>query len=234
MSKSKKNTIDPEQMMENFGADAVRLFILSDSPPEKDVQWSEQGMVAAYKFIQKFWLLNLKIIEKLKKSSNEKKQSGDLDLTKYTNQLIDKMSNNLNKFNYNVIIANMHETYNFLNKIIEKQFKKEILSENYKKILTVMSPIVPHIIHECLENLNFDVLQKWPTINKKMLDNESVIIVIQINGKKKGTIKIKKDVEEKTIMEQIKKDDKMRKNFENKKISKIFFVKNRLINILLK
>jgi leucyl-tRNA synthetase len=128
----------------------------------------------------------------------------------------------------------MHETYNFLNKIIEKQFKKEILSENYKKILTVMSPIVPHIIHECLENLNFDVLQKWPTINKKMLDNESVIIVIQINGKKKGTIKIKKDVEEKTIMEQIKKDDKMRKNFENKKISKIFFVKNRLINILLK
>ena len=221
-------------MMENFGADAVRLFILSDSPPEKDVQWSEQGMVAAYKFIQKFWLLNLKIIEKLKKSSNEKKQSGDLDLTKYTNQLIDKMSNNLNKFNYNVIIANMHETYNFLNKIIEKQFKKEILSENYKKILTVMSPIVPHIIHECLENLNFDVLQKWPTINKKMLDNESVIIVIQINAKKKGTIKIKKDVEEKTIMEQIKIDDKMRKNFENKKISKIFFVKNRLFNILLK
>ena len=66
MSKSKKNVIDPEKIIENYGADAVRLFILSDSPPEKDIQWSEQGMVASYKFIKKFWILHKKIIEKIK------------------------------------------------------------------------------------------------------------------------------------------------------------------------
>ena len=80
MSKSKKNTIDPEKIIENFGADAVRLFILSDSPPEKDIQWSEQGMVASYKFINKFWLLHDKIVNKLKKCTDDEGQNGDLIL----------------------------------------------------------------------------------------------------------------------------------------------------------
>ena len=66
MSKSKKNTIDPEEIIQNYGADAVRLFILSDSPPEKDVQWSEQGMIASFKFVQKFWIMNNQIKEKIK------------------------------------------------------------------------------------------------------------------------------------------------------------------------
>ena len=90
MSKSKKNTIDPAKMIENYGADAVRLFILSDSPPEKDVQWSEQGMLASFKFIQKFWLINKRIKEKIDKNDVEK-QEGDLNLIKFTNQLIKKL-----------------------------------------------------------------------------------------------------------------------------------------------
>ena len=87
MSKSKKNTIDPEQMIENYGADAVRFFILSDSPPEKDVQWSEQGMTASYKFVQKFWLLHQKIKDKINISSDQK-QNSDIELDKFTAQLI--------------------------------------------------------------------------------------------------------------------------------------------------
>ena len=233
MSKSKKNTIDPEKMIEDFGADAVRLFILSDSPPEKDVQWSEQGMIASYKFIQKFWLLHVKILEKIDICPKEKKQDEDLEIEKYTNQLIDKINNNLNKFNYNVIIANMHETYNFLIKSLNKTHSKEVLFDNYKKILTVMSPVIPHLIFECLENLKLEVFQKWPAINKKLLENEIIELVIQINGKKKGIIKTHKDIDEKTLMDQIIKESKINKIFENKKINKIFFVKNRLINILL-
>ena len=233
MSKSKKNTIDPEKMIEDFGADAVRLFILSDSPPEKDVQWSEQGMIASYKFIQKFWLLHMKILEKIDICPKEKKQDEDLEIEKYTNQLIDKINNNLNKFNYNVIIANMHETYNFLIKSLNKTHSKEVLFDNYKKILTVMSPIIPHLIFECLENLKLEVFQKWPVVNKKLLENEIIELVIQINGKKKGIIKTHKDIDEKTLMDQIIKESKINKIFENKKINKIFFVKNRLINILL-
>jgi len=96
-----------------------------------------------------------------------------------------------------------------------------------------MSPIVPHLIFECLENLKLDIFQKWPAIDKKMLEHDSVEYVVQINGKKKGNIKTQKDIDEKTLMEHVKKDSKISKNFDNKKISKIFFVKNRLINILL-
>ena len=111
MSKSKKNVIDPEKIIGSYGADAVRLFILSDSPPEKDIQWSEQGMVASYKFISKFWLLHKKIIEKLKING---KGTDNKDLNIFTNKLIKKISMNLEKFNYNVIVANIYETYNFL------------------------------------------------------------------------------------------------------------------------
>ena len=219
-------------MIENYGADAVRLFILSDSP-EKDVQWSEQGMLASFKFIQKFWLINNRIKEKIFKSTDEKNQEGDLNLAKFTNQLINKMNTNLEKFNYNVIIANMHETYNFLNKILDKKINQKILIESFKKILVIMSPVIPHIINECFEINKFDIVQKWPLIDKRYLEEEIVSVVVQIDGKKKGIIETNKDTDEKTIMELISKADKIKKNLTNKKISKIFFVKNRLINIVL-
>ncbi len=234
MSKSKKNTIDPEEMIKNYGADAVRLFILSDSPPEKDVQWSEQGMIASYKFIQKFWLLHNKILEKIKLSSEKQKNNDNLNLEKFTNQLINKLNNHLSKFNYNVIIANMHETYNFLIKIVDKDIEKSVLLNNYKKILAIFSPVIPHIIFECLQSLNLEVFQSWPKIDNKMLEVESIDYVVQFAGKKKGTIRAPKDINEKTLMELLLKDDKIKKNLTEKKINKTFFVKNRLINILLK
>ena len=233
MSKSKKNTIDPAKMIDNYGADAVRLFILSDSPPEKDVQWSEQGMLASFKFVQKFWLMNNRIKNKIKDCKESENQEGDLDLLKFTNQLINKINKNLEKFNYNVIIANMHETYNFLNKILEKQISRKVLKENYKNILTIMSPVMPHIINECFTDNNFGITQKWPSVNKKYLEEETVTIVIQINGKKKGIIETKKDGDEETIMDLVSKEDKINKNIKNKKIKKVVFVKNRLINILI-
>ena len=234
MSKSKKNTIDPEQMIENYGADAVRFFILSDSPPEKDVQWSEQGMTASYKFVQKFWLLHQKILDKINISSENQKQNSDIELDKFTAQLINRLNSHLTKFNYNVIIANMHETYNYLSKFLENDVSKNNLKENYKKILTVFSPILPHIIFECLESLNCEVFQSWPDIDKKLLEVENIEFVIQINGKKKAILSATKDIDEKTLMDQIKKDAKMGKIFEEKEINKVFFVKNRLINILTK
>tara|TARA_B100000035_G_C20780910_1_gene456813 strand:- start:204 stop:701 length:498 start_codon:yes stop_codon:yes gene_type:complete len=162
---------------------------------------------------------------------NEK--NDDMILEKYTNSLIEKVNNHLSKFNYNVIIANMHETYNFLSKIIEKDISKDVLTKNYKNILAIFSPIIPHITFECLESLKDNVFQKWPQVDKELLDNEKIVFVIQINGKKRGTIDTQKDTNEKTLMELIKKEDKINKNLLNKKIKKIIFVKNRLINILI-
>ena len=150
MSKSKKNTIDPENIIKNYGADSVRLFILSDSPPEKDVQWSDQGMLASYKFIQKLWVWHSKILEKIKTDKSTSKADS---LTKFTNESVYKITQNLEKFHYNVIVANLHQVYNFLIKEIEKPIKKSILIENYKKILILMNPFIPHFSNECLANI---------------------------------------------------------------------------------
>ena len=229
MSKSKKNTIDPENIIKNYGADSVRLFILSDSPPEKDVQWSDQGMLASFKFIQKLWTLNSKILDKIK--NNDQSGEGN-DLSKFTNQLINKITQNLEKFHYNVIIANFYEMYNFLIKEIDKPIKKEILIENYKKILILMNPFIPHFSNECLNTINENKIN-WPKISKKDLIEENINFVVQINGKKRAILNVKRDVVEKEILKIIKTNLEIEKFLKDQKIKKSIFVPNRLINIIL-
>ncbi len=230
MSKSKKNTIDPEKIINNYGADSVRLFIISDSPPEKDVQWSEQGMNASYKFVQKLWDLHIKIKSKI----DEKNTSEvDMEITKFTHQLVDKIMYNLDKFNYNVIVANMYETYNFLIKKIHMPLNGEKLKENYIKILSVFSPIVPHLASECLKDFNLETFQKWPVVDKKLIEKNIIQFVIQVNGKKKGTLKVNKNISEKEIIEKIKSENSLKKIFLDNNVNKTYFVKNRLINFLI-
>ena len=182
MSKSMKNTIDPEQIINNYGADAVRLFILSDSPPEKDVQWSDEGMKSSFKFIQKLWNLNEKINDEIKRNNPT---NIDDELDKFTNKFIKKITNNLDSFHYNVIIANLHQMSNYLTKNLNKGYKKDTLKENYKKILIVINPIIPHLSNECLQQIESDEFDiKWPKYDKKYLEEENISIVIQVNGKK--------------------------------------------------
>ncbi len=229
MSKSKKNTIDPENIIKNYGADSVRLFILSDSPPEKDVQWSDQGMMASFKFIQKLWTLNSKILGKIK--DNNQDDEGK-NLTKFTNQLINKITQNLEKFHYNVIVANLYEMYNFLIKETDKPIKREILIENYKKILILMNPFIPHFSNECLNTINENQI-KWPKISKEDLIEENINFVVQINGKKRAILKVKRDIIEKEILEIIKLNLEIKKFLKDQTIKKSIFVPNRLINIIL-
>ncbi|MDC0941356.1 leucine--tRNA ligase [Candidatus Pelagibacter sp.] len=229
MSKSKKNTIDPENKIKNYGADSVRLFILSDSPPEKDVQWSDQGMMASFKFIQKLWILNSKILEKIKNNNEDNENE---NLTKFTNQLIYKITQNLEKFHYNVIVANLYEMYNFFIKEIEKPIKKETLIKNYKKILILMSPFIPHFTSECLINLDQKEV-KWPTVSKEELIEEQINFVVQINGKKRALLMTKRDLKENEILNEIKSNIVTEKLLRDKIIRKIIFVSNKLINIII-
>ncbi len=232
MSKSRKNTIDPEQIIENYGADSVRLFMLSDSPPEKDVQWSDQGMIACYKFIQKLWTLHEKI--KIKIKEKEKSQKNSSEISKFTNQLIGRINSNLERFNYNVIIASIYETYNFLNQKINDPINSDSLFENYKKILSVIFPIIPHFASECLEDLKINHKVKWPIVDKKFLASEDTNIVIQINGKKRSIINCKKGITEQTLMKTIKDNVKVNKFLENKKNIKSIFIKDKLLNLIIK
>ena len=234
MSKSKKNTIDPELMIKNYGADAVRLFILSDSPPEKDIQWSEQGMVASYKFIQKFWSLHKKIVSIAQESKKKTPQTSDEIIEEFTNQILNKINLSLNKFSYNVIVANLHEIYNFFNKISEEKIINKNLIKNYIKILTIMLPITPHLANECLSQVSDDKTHVWPKINQKYLKNKKHNIVVQINGKKRGLILTETDLEEKDLISKIKKMKELQKFLDGKSIVKNIFIKNKLINLILK
>ena len=220
-------------MIKNYGADAVRLFILSDSPPEKDVQWSDKGMVASYKFIQKFWILHKKIIIKIQHHKKEKTQSSSESIEEFTNQTINKINISLNKFSYNVIIANLHEIYAFFNKILEEEISHENLLNNYIKILTIMIPIAPHLASECLEEVEADKGYIWPKINNKYLQNKMCNMVVQINGKKRALLNVKRDTDENEIIKEIKLNKETDKLLIDQKILKTIFVSNRLINIIL-
>ena len=229
MSKSKKNTIDPEKIIMNYGADAARLFILSDSPPEKDVQWSEEGIVSSFKFIQKLWNLNLKIKEKINMNYIE---DTDGEIKKFTNKFLKRVTENLENFNYNKIVANLHEMYSFLFKQLDRDYKKETLYENYEKILIAITPVVPHFSSECLQLLNSKE-KRWPKYDENELQENTVKIVIQINGKKRGLIETNKEISEEKLFEIISNDETITKYFDEKNVKRKIYIKDKLMNIII-
>ena len=147
--------------------------------------------------------------------------------------MIDKITNNLESFSYNVIVANIYETYNFISKLIEKEIDSKILIENYKKILILFSPAIPHFASECLEDLKFRNEIKWPKVDKNLIEKDKIAYVIQINGKKRGILNESRDIDQDSLMKKIKLDKLSEKYLKDKSINKIIFVKNRLINILI-
>ncbi len=230
MSKSKKNVIDPEDIINTYGADSVRLFILSDSPPEKDVQWSEQGMASSYKFIQKLWNLNTLVLDEIKKNHSK---DDDEEFKKKTNIFINNVTNNLSNFTYNKIIANIHEVHSSILKLIKKKYSPKTIVDNYKKILVCMLPVIPHFSSECIELLKETSGLKWPNIDKQLLIEEKINFVIQVNGKKRGLIKANRDISEKDLINLIKKNVEINKYIKNQELKKKVFVPNKLINIII-
>ena len=229
MSKSKKNTVDPEDIILNYGADAARLFILSDSPPEKDVQWSEEGIISSYKFIQKLWNLNSIILNEINKNH---KNDNSNEISKVTNKYVKRITENLENFRYNKIIANLHEIYSFLSLEVKKKYTRQTLLDNYKKLLTVMSPAIPHFASECLSLINSQNIT-WPSFDEKILQEDIVKIVVQINGKKRGLIEINKDISEENLLIMINEDERLEKYLQKNKIKKKIYIKNKLINLII-
>ncbi len=229
MSKSKKNTIDPEKIIKKYGADSVRLFILSDSPPEKDVQWSDEGMNSSYKFIQKLWVLNQKIIDEIKKN-HQSNQNNDLE--KITNKFIKEVTRNIENFSYNKIVANFHEVYSALNKIILNKIEKKQLIENYKKILIAINPVIPHFSNECMEMIAIKEKILWPKVDEKFLFEDNIKFVVQFNGKTRKIIISKRDTTEDLLLNKIREDNKLNEYLKNKDIQKKIFIPNKLINII--
>ena len=229
MSKSKKNTIDPELMIKNYGADAVRLFILSDSPPEKDIQWTDSGVSSANKFLQKIWDLNNKILNRKDNNSDAKVENNFLS---QINRFIGKVGLATNNFRFNVCIANFYELYSLFKNQLNKEISNKVLQENFTKYMKLMLPFTPHISSECLELLKCRDLDKWPTVDKSKIINK-INLVIQINGKTRDIIQVEKDLEEQVVKKVILDSKKIKKFINDKKIAKTIFVKNKIINLLI-
>jgi leucyl-tRNA synthetase len=227
MSKSKKNVIDPENMIRSYGADAVRWFILSDSPPEKDVQWSNQGVNAAYKFLQKLYNLNHVVLNR-KNSKSNKSQEFEIKFNNY----IFKITNLINNFQLNVVVANIYSIYNLFNTAVHEEVDNKTLKKNLSKLMKMLIPFVPHLAYECLEQLAEKDINVWPEADLKLKTEEKIKIAIQINGKTKGIMEVKKDLDEENVVQECKKINKINDQLNKSKIKKIIFVKNKIINYL--
>ena len=229
MSKSKKNTVDPEAMIDQYGADAVRWFILSDSPPDRDIQWSDTGVNSANKFLQKIYnLVHLILNKKDKKTRLEIDNKFELEIENY----VKKIDNSIKDFRFNVSIAHFYEVYNFFKSSVQSNLSQSILKSNIVKILKLLIPFIPHLAHECLELLNCKTINKWPKIGNNV--KEQVKFAIQINGKTRDIINIKTNSSEKEINEIIHNSSNAKKYLEKSKIIKTIFVKNRILNYIVK
>ena len=227
MSKSKKNTIDPEDMVNLYGADAVRWFILSDSPPEKDVQWSNVGVSSSNKFLQKIWNLNISIFNRKK---NDMNKNDEEKFIKEIDNYVSKIDVAIKNFRFNVAIAQFYELYNYFRDKLEAKLSNKVLKESVIKFMKLMIPFTPHLAYECLELLKCDTFNKWPDVNKNL--QLEIKFAIQINGKTRDIITIEKDTLENEINDIIKDNFKIKKYFENQKVIKTIFVKNKIINYI--
>ena len=171
------------------------------------------------------------MILELKVDKNKKTINNNMDI--FTNEMINKITKNLENFHYNVIVANLHEIYNYLSKNFKNINDKANLLFNYQKILIIISPVLPHFANECLNDLNFKEETTWPKIEKKLLKKESFDIVIQINGKKRDLMNFKEEIDEKDLLISIKNNERIIKFLENKKIKKSIYIRNKLINLII-
>ena len=231
MSKSKKNIIDPDDIIKIYGADAVRWFILSDSPPDRDIQWTDSGIQGAFKYIQKIW----RICEKIKIYKKEKDETDNKFLIK-TDVLIKEITECIEKFHINVAVAKLYIFLNNLNEEIDKKTlnEKDIINA-YKKYLVIISAFIPYIANECWEkitNENNLSSQEWPKIENTLIKKDHFDIVIQINGKKRAIINAINNESEENVFSKSLAIKNIKVILEEKTIIKKIFIKNKLLNIV--
>ena len=236
MSKSKKNVIDPQTVINLYGADAVRWFVLSDSPPERDIQWSDEGISGSYKFIQKIWTIS-EMIQNIDKNI-ELSEEDITKIKKTINKLIKEITFNIESFHFNVAVAKFYEFMNFLSKNLhDNKAEIKLFKKVFKDFLILIYPFTPHIASECWEKNfnNKDIhTSNWPKFDEKVIKEEKINIVIQINGKKKTLLNTKIDQDQELLFQKCLEIESVKKQIIGKNIIKKIYVKNKLINIVIK
>jgi leucyl-tRNA synthetase len=231
MSKSKKNIIDPDDIIKIYGSDSVRWFILSDSPPDRDIQWSDSGIQGAFKYIQKIW----RTYEKIKIYKKEKDEKENKFFVN-TNFLIKEVTDCIEKFHINVAVAKLYVFLNNINEQIEmKTLEKEEIINVYKQYLIIISVFIPYIANECWQKITGKddlVNQEWPKINDSLLTKDNFEIVVQIDGKKRAIINATDNENEDSIFSKSLAIKNIKVILDEKIIVKKIFIKNKLLNIV--
>ena len=247
MSKSKGNTVDPDEIFQNYGADTARLFILSDSPPNRDFDWSDAGVEGCYKFLNRVWKIyaanqqNIVLDYKLPKVSTLTKQNNDL--VREVHMSVKKISQDIsNEFQFNTVISKYREfsnaIYDYMNS--KKDFTEEdkmVFSFAVVTFLKLLAPVLPHMAEEIYEGLGGkDSVHKleWPTYEEALAKTSSITLVVQINGKVKDKIEVDSESTKEQLEQFALNSDKIKDLTDGKQIIKVIVVPGKLVNIVVK
>ena len=239
MSKSKKNGISPVDIIDAYGADTARLFMLSDSPPEKDLEWSDKGLEGAWRYLNKIYryVLQLEFINKEFDSNILDNRQKDLYIS--LNRIIVKASEDIENFQFNKVVALLRE---LSNKFIEYEIKNEkdniLINEIVRNFAQMFYPLIPHFALELynmfIESDELINQLKWPVANKKFISYDIQTIAVQINGKLKGTFEIGLDASKDTCQEYALNQDFVKDKIKNMNIIKVIVVPGKIVNIVVK
>jgi leucyl-tRNA synthetase len=220
MSKSKKNVVDPDDIIDQYGADTARWFVMSDSPPERDVEWTTSGAEAAWKHLQRVWRLTVEITED---SSSD--ASKDIELEKAKNIAIDAVTNGVEGFAFNKSIAAL---YQFTNILAKSPASKNAKIDAMLTMAQLMQPMTPHLAEEIWSTLGGDGLvteAKWPTLDASM--------PIQVNGKRRDEIQVSVDLSKDEIEKIVLERPSVLRILDGKTPKKIIVVPGKIVNVVI-
>jgi leucyl-tRNA synthetase len=243
MSKSKKNIVDPEELVDRYGADTARLFTLFAAPPEKDLEWSDQGVEGAYRFLTRLWRFvgeHRELMKGVTSNLSEEELPPDLrEVRRVIHKTIKKVTDDIDtRFHFNTAIAAIMELFNSLSAAAQDgrlQAGSSLLKEGLETMIILLSPFVPHIANELWQQLGHsDRLDQvsWPGYSAAALAEDTLLIVVQVNGKVRGKISASADMNQSRIEAEALKDEKVRSIVGDKKVQKIVYVPQRLVNIV--
>ena len=227
MSKSKKNVVDPDPIIEQYGADAVRFFMLSDSPPERDLPWSESGIEGAWRFIQRLWRLFVSVAE-----NPDAPTVADKPLQRKLNQTIAGVAEDIEALSFNKAVAKIFELTN----AIEKSAASQIRNDAIKTLVRIVAPMVPHLAEEAWELLDGGDLianAPWPQVDESLLVEDEVTVAVQVRGKLRDTLTVAKGLDKALLEELALASEKVQRTIDGAEIKKVIVVPDRLVNIVI-
>ena len=224
MSKSKKNTVDPEPIIERYGADAVRWFVLSDSPPERDLEWSEAGIEGAHRFVNRLW----RLVQAAKEEGSSKP---DPALMQQVHRVIAAVTEDLDVLRFNKLVARCYELAAAIEKAKGSPRREAVLT-----LVQLVAPAMPHLAEEAWAELGGAGLvadAAWPKANPALLVEDSVTIAVQMNGKLRDTLELPKGAAREAVEAEVLARDKVIRALEGRTPKKVIVVPDRLVNLVL-